>query len=56
MSLHNIFDAHAHYDDARFSDDLPELLASLPAKGVVGVISCGVNAETSQFAAHLAAA
>ena len=55
MSLHNIFDAHAHYDDARFSDDLPELLAALPAKGVVGVISCGVNTETSQFAAHLAA-
>lgn len=55
MSLYNIFDAHAHYDDARFSDDLPELLASLPAKGVVGAISCGVNAETAQFAAHLAA-
>lgn len=55
MSLHNIFDSHAHYDDARFSDDLPELLASLPVKGVVGVISCGVNAETAQFAAHLAA-
>lgn len=55
MSLYNIFDSHAHYDDARFSDDLPELLAALPAKGVVGVISCGVNTETSQFAAHLAA-
>ena len=55
MSLYNIFDSHAHYDDARFSDDLPELLASLPAKGVVGVISCGVNTETAQFAAHLAA-
>ena len=55
MSLYNSFDSHAHYDDARSSDDLPELLASLPAKGVVGVISCGVNTETSQFAAHLAA-
>lgn len=55
MSLYNIFDSHAHYDDARFSDDLPELLASLPTKGVVGVISCGVNTETAQFAAHLAA-
>ena len=55
MSLYNIFDSHAHYDDVRFSEDLPELLAALPAKGVVGVISCGVNAETSQFAAHLAA-
>ena len=55
MSLYNIFDSHAHYDDARFSDDLPELLASLPAKGVVGVISCGVNTETSRFAARLAA-
>ena len=55
MSLYNIFDSHAHYDDARFSEDLPELLASLPEQGVVGVISCGVNTETSQFAAHLAA-
>ena len=55
MSFHNIFDSHAHYDDARFQDDLEHLLAALPAKGVVGVISCGVNTETSQFAAHLAA-
>lgn len=55
MSFHNIFDAHAHYDDARFQDDLENLLAALPQKGVVGVISCGVNTETSQFAAHLAA-
>lgn len=53
MSFHNIFDTHAHYDDERFQEDLPELLAALPQKGVVGVIACGVNAETSRFAARL---
>lgn len=55
MNFHNIFDSHAHYDDARFQDDLENLLAALPEQGVVGVISCGVNEETSRFAAHLAA-
>lgn len=54
MSLTNIFDSHAHYDDERFSEDLPELLVTLPEAGVSGVISCGVNAETSRFAQALA--
>ena len=53
MSLCNIFDSHAHYDDERFKDDLPELLRALPQDGVSGVISCGVNVETSCFAAEL---
>ena len=47
MQYRNIFDSHAHYDDERFSEDLEELLSSFPENGVSGVISCGVNTETS---------
>lgn len=43
----NIFDSHAHYDDERFSEDSEELLSSFPENGVSGVISCGVNTESS---------
>lgn len=53
MSLTHIFDSHAHYDDEAFSEDLPQLLAALPENGVTGVISCGVNTETSRFAVRL---
>lgn len=44
----NIFDTHAHYDDEQFDSDRSELLASLTDKGISGVISCGVNAESSK--------
>lgn len=54
MNLTHIFDSHAHYDDERFSEDVYELLDSLPEKGVSGVISCGVNAESTRFAQALA--
>ena len=54
MSLTHIFDSHAHYDDARFSEDVYELLDVLPEKGVSGVISCGVNTESTHFAQALA--
>lgn len=54
MSLTHIFDSHAHYDDERFSEDVYELLDALPEKGVSGVISCGVNAESTHFAQVLA--
>lgn len=54
MSLTHIFDSHAHYDDARFSEDVCDLLDTLPEKGVSGVISCGVNAESTRFAQALA--
>lgn len=55
MSLHSIFDSHAHYDDERFAPDLHSLLEALPQRGVCGAVSCGVNAETSAFAVCLAA-
>lgn len=50
----HIFDSHAHYDDERFSEDVYELLDTLPEKGVSGVISCGANAESTRFAQALA--
>lgn len=50
----HIFDSHAHYDDERFSEDVYDLLDALPEKGVSGVISCGVNVESSRFAQALA--
>lgn len=48
MMYNNIFDTHAHYDDEQFDSDRSELLASLTGKGITGVISCGVNAESSK--------
>lgn len=50
----SIFDTHAHYDDAAFDADRKELLASLPARGVCGVITCGCDRESSLAALRLA--
>lgn len=49
----NIFDSHAHYDDEQFGPDRAELLSSFKEKGISGVISCGVNIETSNFSIDL---
>lgn len=40
---HNIFDTHAHYDDDKFDADRDALLASLPEKGVCGVVNAACN-------------
>lgn len=48
MMYKNIFDTHAHYDDDRFSEDSEELLSSFPENSVAGVVSCGVNAQSSE--------
>lgn len=48
MKYENIFDSHAHYDDERFSEDSEKLLSTFKDNGVVGVISCGVNEESSK--------
>ena len=50
---HNIFDSHAHYDDEQFDSDRNELLVSFKEKGVSGVVCCGVNIPTSEFAVEL---
>jgi TatD DNase family protein len=43
----NIFDTHSHYDDEQFNDDRSSLLSSLPDKGVMGLVTCGVDIESS---------
>lgn len=50
----NIFDTHSHYDDAQFDTDRNDLLKSLPQKGVIGVVSCGCDPESTRFNAGLA--
>ena len=49
-----IFDTHAHYTSHRFDDDRAPLLASLPGKGVCGVVECAVDLDTSRAAVALA--
>lgn len=39
----NIFDTHAHYDDARFDEDRDELLGSLKEHGVNRVVNVGAS-------------
>ena len=50
----NIFDTHSHYDDAQFDADRNDLLKSLPQKGVIDVVSCGCDPESTRFNAGLA--
>ena len=52
--MENIFDTHAHYDDEAFADDAPELLGSLPEKGVVGIVTCAVDLISSAHSLELA--
>ncbi len=50
----NIFDTHAHYDDEAFQDDLEGLLSAFPEGGISGVVSCGVNEQSSKKNIELA--
>lgn len=45
--LNNIFDAHAHYDDAWFNEDREELLELLPKSGVSGVVCNAVDLKSA---------
>ncbi len=49
----NIFDSHAHYDDDSFSEDLSELLGSLPEKGVSGIVNCGTHINSCRKLAEI---
>ena len=40
-----IFDSHAHYDANAFRADREEVVASLPDKGVCGIINCGASLQ-----------
>lgn len=48
--LHNIFDAHAHYDDKWFDEDRADLLSSMPEKGVCGIVNASVDLATAKIA------
>lgn len=49
-----IFDTHAHYTADAFDADRAELLAALPARGIVGVVDCGTDLSTSLASLALA--
>lgn len=51
-----IFDSHAHYLSRQFDGDRQQLLESLPAAGVAGVVECATDLATSKGAVALAAA
>ena len=44
----NIFDTHSHYDDEQFDGEREKLLASIKEKGVINIVTCGVDIETSK--------
>ena len=50
----NVFDTHAHYDSGGFNSDREEVLAALPAAGVVLVVDPGCDVESSRTAVALA--
>ena len=50
----NIFDSHAHYDDGWFDGDRDELLASLPDKGVCGIVNNSVDLNNAKAVLALA--
>ena len=48
--LHNIFDAHAHYDDRWFDEDRDSLLSSMPNNGVSYIVNASVDLATAKTA------
>lgn len=48
--LHNIFDAHAHYDDKWFDEDRSELLSSMPENGISYIVNAAVDIATAKTA------
>ena len=48
--LHNIFDAHAHYDDKWFDGDRHSLLSSMPENGVSYIVNASVDIATAKTA------
>ncbi len=46
--FYNIFDAHAHYDDEKFSDDRECVLSCIEKNGVCGVVNASVDIPTCE--------
>lgn len=52
--MNGIYDSHAHYDSEAFDEDRYELLDSMPAKGVCGIINCASDMASSKTCLELA--
>ena len=52
----NIFDSHAHYDDARFDEDRHALLTTIHENGVKTIMTIGADMDTSHNALKLSGA
>ncbi len=46
--FYNIFDAHAHYDDEKFSEDREVVLSTIEENGVCGVVNASVDIPTCE--------
>jgi TatD DNase family protein len=49
-----LIDTHAHLDDQRFADDLPDVLRRAEVAGVERILTIGIDAATSRAAVELA--
>lgn len=52
--MYSIFDTHAHYTSHQFDEDRSDLLSDLPDRGVVGVVDCGTDYDSSRASLALA--
>lgn len=52
--MYSIFDTHAHYTSHQFDEDRDALLRDLPGRGVVGVVECATDYDTSRACLALA--
>lgn len=52
--MNGIYDSHTHYDSEAFDEDRFELLDSMPAKGVCGIINCASDMASSKTCLELA--
>ncbi len=46
--FYNIFDAHAHYDDSKFSEDRDEVIGAIEKNGVCGIVNASVDIPTAK--------
>lgn len=49
-----IFDSHSHYDDSRFDGIRDELFDTMHQNGVMGIITCGCDEQSSKAALAMA--
>lgn len=45
--FYNIFDAHAHYDDEKFSEDREAVISAVEESGVCGIVNASVDIKTA---------